>query len=257
MSQLADYQNRYRFFHLERGDGGVLTVRFHTNGGPMAWGMEPLEELSYLWADIAADRSNHVVIVTGTGDGFIPTLAVAGDARMTPQVWDKIASDIRRTIGNHLSIEVPMIAAVNGPTLMHAEQALLCDVVIAADTAQFQDSVHFIAGMVPGDGTQVIYTHLMGANRARYFCFMGEKITARTALERGLISEIHESEQLLGRARQIAQLMLKQPELVRRYTRQALVEPIRRLYSQFLEHGLGLEGLGAWGGWPFEGGGVK
>ena len=35
MSKFAAYRNAYRFFRLERTDEGVLTVVFHTDGGPM------------------------------------------------------------------------------------------------------------------------------------------------------------------------------------------------------------------------------
>lgn len=253
MIKLADYQNKYRFYRLERSAEGVLTVTFHTDGGPLVWGIEPLEQLGFLWADIAADRGNKVVIVTGSGDGFISSMAVSGGTSMTGEVWDKIGGDVRRTIRNHLSIEVPMIAAVNGPARFHSEEALLCDVVIASTNAEFQDCPHFTSGMVPGDGVQIIYNHLLGTNRARYFLFMGQSINAQRALELGLIAEVHEPAQLLSRAKEIAAHILKQPELVRRYTRQVSVEPLRRLYAGLLDHGIALEGLGAWGGWPHEG----
>jgi enoyl-CoA hydratase/carnithine racemase len=255
MIALAEYQTKYRFFKLDRTAQGVLTVTFHTDGGPLAWGLEPLEEIGHLWADVGSDRQNKVIIVTGTGTGFIPTMAVSSSARMSAEVWDKIASDVRRTLRNHLGIEVPMIAAVNGPARFHSEQALLCDIVIASSNTVFQDSPHFISGMVPGDGVQIIYNHLLGANRARYFLFMGHEIPANAALDLGMISEVHEPGALLDRATAIARHLLAQPELVRRYTRQVSIEPLRRLYGAYLEQGLGLEGLGAWGGWPFEGGG--
>lgn len=257
MITLTDYQRKYRFFRLERSAEGVLTVTFHTNGGPVAWGLEPLEEVGYLWADIGSDRDNKVIVVTGTGDGFIPSMSVSSGAKMSAAAWDKIASDVRRGIRNHLSIEVPMIAAVNGPARFHSEQALLCDIVIASSDTVFQDSPHFVSGMVPGDGVQIIYGHLLGLNRGRYFLFTGQEIAAARALELGLIGEVHPREALVGRAQELARLILKQPELVRRYTRQVSIEPLRRLYSGYVEHGLGLEGLGSWGGWPFEGGDSK
>lgn len=252
MIELRDYQNRYPNFRLERDADGVLSVVFHTDGASLVWGIEPLAQLSYLWRDVGADRGNKVVVVSGSGEGFIPSMAVGGDARMTAEAWDTISSDVRRLIRGHLDIEVPMIAAVNGPARYHSEQALLCDIVIASENAEFQDGPHFNSGMVPGDGVQILYNHLLGANRARYFMFMGETIDARRALELGLISEIHSSRKLRDRAMEIARHILKQPELVRRYTRQASVEPLRRAYSGLLDHGLALEGLGAWGGWPFE-----
>ena len=47
----------------------------------------------------------------------------------------------------------------------HSEIPLLCDVVLAADTAAFQDSGHFMSNLVPGDGVHVVYPMLLGANR--------------------------------------------------------------------------------------------
>jgi enoyl-CoA hydratase/carnithine racemase len=257
MITLADYQRKYRFFKLHRTDEGVLTIVLHTDDGPLVWGLEPLEELGWLWADVGSDRDNKVIVVTGTGDGFIPSMVVSGGARMSADVWDKIASDVTRLIRNHLSIQVPMIAAVNGPARFHSEEALLCDIVIGSHNAVFQDGPHFMSGMVPGDGVQIIYNHLLGANRARYFLFMGEEIPATRALELGLISEVHAAEKLVARAVEIAGYMLKQPELVRRYTRQVSIEPLRRLYSEYLAQGLALEGLGSWGGWPHDAGASK
>lgn len=252
MIKLSDYQTKYRFFKLERSREGVLKVVFQTDGRPIVWGLEPVEELGYLWADVAADRANNVVIVTGAGDEFIANMAVAGAGRLTADGWDKIASDVRRVIRNHLSIDVPMIAAVNGPARFHSEQALLCDIIIASSNAEFQDAPHFMSGMVPGDGVQIIYSHLLGANRSRYFLFMGETISAQRALELGMVGEVHSRENLLRRTEEIAAHLLKQSDIARRYTRQVCIEPLRRLYSAFLDHGLAHEGVGAWGGWPFE-----
>jgi enoyl-CoA hydratase/carnithine racemase len=249
MIKFDDYRKKYRFYKLTRSSDGVLTIEFHTEGKPILWGLETVEELGHLWGDVGADADNKVVVVTGTGDDFIPRMAVSTGA-MSGDLWEKIAANVRRMYRNHLSIEVPMIAAVNGPARLHSEQALLCDIVIASSNAEFQDSPHFMAGLVPGDGVQIIYNHLLGANRARYFMYMGETISAQRALELGMVSEVHPRDKLMDRAVEIARYVLKQPDLVRRYTRQVSIEPIRRLYSAYLEHGLGLEGLGAWGGWP-------
>lgn len=255
MTKFADYQHKFRYFKLDRTGDGALTILFHTNGGPMLWSLEAVEELGYLWADVGADRENKVIVVTGTGNEFIANMAVS--TGISGEIWDRIASNVRRMHRNHLSIEVPMIAAVNGPALIHSEQALLCDIVIASSNAEFQDSPHFTSGLVPGDGVQIIYAHLLGANRARYFHLMNEKFSAQRALELGLISEVHAPEKLRARAAEIAQHILKQTDLVRRYTRQVGIEPLRRLYSTYLEQGLAVEGLATWGAWPLDGGGGK
>jgi enoyl-CoA hydratase/carnithine racemase len=58
---------------------------------------------------------------------------------------------------NLLDIEVPVIAAVNGPALIHAEIPVLSDIVICSEKAEFQDAPHFANGVVPGDGVHVVW----------------------------------------------------------------------------------------------------
>jgi hypothetical protein len=65
---------------------------------------------------------------------------------------------------NLLEIQAPMIA-VNAPATVHAELALLCDIVLAVDHATFQDAPHFPSGLVPGDGVHVVWPMLLGLNR--------------------------------------------------------------------------------------------
>ena len=63
----------------------------------------------------------------------------------------------RKVLMNILDIEVPMIAAVNGPARLHTEYILLSDIVLATPSTIFQDKPHFEIGVVPGDGV-----HLQG-----------------------------------------------------------------------------------------------
>ena len=65
---------------------------------------------------------------------------------------------------NLLDIEAPMISAVSGPTLRHAQQPLICDIVLAAEHATLQDSAHFRIGMVPGDGVHFIFPPAHGTD---------------------------------------------------------------------------------------------
>ena len=63
-----------------------------------------------------------------------------------------------------------MIAAVNGPATVHAEVAVLCDIALAAETAEFQDRAHFSGfHVVPGDGSHLVWPLLLGLNRGKYF----------------------------------------------------------------------------------------
>jgi enoyl-CoA hydratase/carnithine racemase len=144
---------------------------------------------------------------------------------------------------NLLDIEIPMISAINGPALRHSELPLLCDIVLATEDVTFQDSAHFINGLVPGDGMHVVYPLLLGLNRGRYFLLTGQTIGAPEALELGLVSEVLPRQELLPRAWALAEQLAQQTDLVRRYTRVMMTQNIKRQMQDILGYGLALEGM--------------
>jgi enoyl-CoA hydratase/carnithine racemase len=117
--------------------------------------------------------------------------------------------------------------------------------VLAAEEAEFQDSAHFINGLVPGDGMHIVYPLLLGLNRGRYFLLTGQTISARKALELGLVAEVLPRAELLPRAWALAEQLAQQSPLVLRYSRVLLTQHLKRLVHDLLGYGLALEGLGA------------
>ena len=238
------YREKYSHIRMER-QGGILQITFHTEGAALKWSGPSHEQLGYAFADIARDQENRVVIMTGTGEAFCAEIDMRGFGRFTPEMWDHIYKDGKHLLMNLLDIEVPVIAAVNGPALIHAEIAVLADIVIASENAEFQDAPHFPNGMVPGDGVHIVWPLVLGVNRGRYFLLTGQKLSAREAQTLGVVSEVVPRESLLSRAREIAEEIIKKPTLATRYARVALTQQLKRAMLDNLGYGLALEGLGA------------
>jgi enoyl-CoA hydratase/carnithine racemase len=171
---------------------------------------------------------------------------------MSPAKWDTIYFNGKRLLGRLLDIEVPVIAAINGRARIHSELAVLSDITIAADTTVFQDAPHFRAGTVPGDGVHIVWETLIGFNRARYFLLTGQRISAAEALAMGVVNEVVPHAEVLDRAWQIARELARQADTTLRYTRVAMIQPLKRLILDNVGYGLALEGLNAYATWPTE-----
>ena len=245
--QLSDYQDKYHTLHFQR-DAGVLEVRMHTRGGEALWGVSEQSlhnELGLACFDIARDRDNKVVILTATGSSFI---AAMDPEERPPEsslsaMWDRIYDEGVSLLENLLAIPVPVIAAVNGPALIHAELALLSDIVLAAEHAEFADLAHISGGAVPGDGVHTVWPMLLGPNRGRYFLLTGERLDAQEAKRLGVVAEILAEELLMPRARELAQQLAKLPSNVLRHTRMLLVRHLRQRLREELSLGLAVEAL--------------
>ncbi|MFT3853780.1 MAG: enoyl-CoA hydratase/isomerase family protein [Ilumatobacteraceae bacterium] len=205
-----------------------------------------------LFNAVASDRENRVVILTGTGDTFIALGESAGNplaaGRVDATGWDRIIWEGNRLVEQLLAIEVPVIAAVNGPVSVHSELAVLCDIVLAAEHAYFQDAPHFPGGIVPGDSMQIVWPLLLGPNRGRYFLLTGQKIHAEEARQLGIVGEVLPADQVLPRAQEIAAGLAGLNPILLRNTRHALVRPLRRAVADDLHTGLALEAIASMSG---------
>lgn len=267
---LEDYVEKYESISFERSSDGILTMRIHFVGDPsraLEYGAEPPYgwhhphvEWSHAFNDVARDPENEIVILTGTGEKFIgeestgsnsDEMLYAPDAFNVGRVpagtaadWDQILHNGTQLQMNLLSIDVPVIAAVNGPALTHAELVVQSDVVLCTDDTVFQDQPHFESGLfAPGDSVALVWPSILGQNRGRYFLLTGEKIDAKRAMELGIVSEVLSRDALIPRAEELARRMLKRPRLIRRYARQIMVHEMKQRMLNHVAYGLALEGL--------------
>lgn len=241
------YRDRYDHIVLERDERGILEFRVHTEGGPWQMSRQSHDEISDAFREVGLDDDNEVVILTGTGAAFSGPASTGTNGRTDTATWEWRRSEGWKLMENYLSIRVPVIGAINGPAYRQAQLPLLADIVLAADTAVFQDSAHFPNNVVPGDSIGVAMLAILGLNRGRYFLLTGQVLSATEAKEMGLVSEVMPLGDLHARAWEHAESLIEKTPLVRRYTRMLLNHEFRRNMHDAFGYGLALQGLGVIG----------
>ncbi|MFA5581973.1 MAG: enoyl-CoA hydratase/isomerase family protein [Paracoccaceae bacterium] len=239
MTTLADYQNKYPEFAISRDQAGVLHLRFHTDGDAWIWSAQGHRLLGDVMLDIDADRENRLLVLSGTGANFLGAIDLPSFKGIA---WDVLTWEAKRYLWAMLNLEIPVIAAVQGKCTIHAETALMSDMIIASDDAQFGDAAHLPRDVVPGDGTQIVWSTLLGVNRARHMLFAEKILSASEALEYGLIGEVAPRDAVLARAMEHAQRIAAKPSVVARNTRTALLRPLRRAFEADMAMGMALQG---------------
>jgi enoyl-CoA hydratase/carnithine racemase len=186
-----------------------------------------------------ADRATGVraLIVTGAGAAFCAGGDVTWFRKGMEEDGFDIAADVRRgaealhsAIIDLRRIEVPVIAAVNGPAAGAGfSLALACDIRIAADTAFFAPAYGRI-GASPDGGMTYFLPRILGPARALELLLDDPNLKAEAALEMGLVSEVVPGEELMDRARERAAKLAK---MAPHYVKMA-----KRLVGISLDNGL-------------------
>ncbi|MFL6688725.1 MAG: crotonase/enoyl-CoA hydratase family protein [Alphaproteobacteria bacterium] len=199
-----------------------------------------------LFAD-AIDRINQerdirCAILTGAGSAFSAGgnlkamrehsgAFAGGPARIREGYRDSIHRMVRAL----LSIEVPLIAAINGAAIgLGNDVACLADIRIAADTAVF-GATFLKIGLVPGDGGAWILPRVIGQSRAAELLFTADTIDAQTALQWGLVSKLVSSEKLMDEVRALAARICRQPPDVLRMTKKLMREAQSASFETIME----------------------
>lgn len=247
---LPDYFDAFPNIAMQRTASGVLEVRFHSHGGPFLYSASARTQLLGAFQAIGADRANRVVILTGTAaswcEGFDRSPEVSPDPALSAaERWDIQFWEGRRLMQAILDVDAPMIAAVNGPALIHSEYILTCDIILASQTAAFQDLPHLTFGVSPTDGMHVLWPYVLGPVRGRYFLLTQQKLDAAQALEYGVCSEVLAPEALLPRAYAVAEKLATQPDMTLRYSRIGLTQRLKKLVHDEMALGLAVESLSA------------
>lgn len=141
------------------------------------------------------------------------------------------------------NIEIPVIAAVNGPAIgAGCDLAMMCDMRIASRQARFAES--FIkVGIIPGDGGAWFLPRVVGLARACEMAFTGDAIDAETALAWGMVSRVVAPDQLLEEANKLAARVAVNPPQVLRMTKKLIREGQHLRLDSLLELSAAMQAL--------------
>jgi len=198
-------------------------------------------------ARIAADLSVRVVVLTGAG----PVFSSGGNLKHMQSLFDQppialrqwYTQGIQRLATALYNLEVPTIAAVNGPAVgAGCDLTCMCDIRIAAETASFAESFVKV-GLIPGDGGAWLLPRVVGASKAAEMTFTGDAIGAAEALACGLVSRVVPAERLMAEAMALAARIAANPGTGLRLAKRLLREGQHMRLESLLEMSAGFQAM--------------
>lgn len=194
---------------------------------------ESMEEIVHALEAFDADDSIFCVVITGSDKVW------AAGADITEMADASAIDMVRRNQfskwGRIKRIHKPMIGAVSGYALGGGcELAMLCDILIASETATFgQPEIR--VGVIPGAGGTQRLTRIIGKSRAMELVLTGETMSADEAYLRGLVSRVVPVEALMGEAMALARRIASQPPLAVRLAKESVLKAYETSLSEGLE----------------------
>lgn len=201
-------------------------------------------------ARINADAALRCVVLQAAG----PAFSAGGDLKAMrdrtgtfagppADLVEQYRRGIHRLVRAVWSIEVPVIAAVNGPAIgLGNDVACLADLRLAAASARF-GATFLAVGLVPGDGGAWLLPRVIGPARAAELLYTGRVIDADTARDWGLVSAVVPDDELPARARDLATAIAAQPPGVLRMTKRLLRASLTADFATVMELSAALQAV--------------
>lgn len=200
----------YEFIDLSIADN-IAVLRLNRPDNLNSWNEQMRDELRSAVAELVADDSLRVAVITGTGRAFSAgedVRGMKGLADIGTRGFRRVVRDIHNVFDEVEAIEIPVIAAINGVAAGGGlELALSCDFRFAASTAKLGLPENNV-GLIPGSGGCSRLVRTVGLSAAKRLVMTAEMVPAERALALRLIDEVHPAEQLMeetmGFARRLA-----------------------------------------------------
>lgn len=237
-------QAGYTRFTFSR-DGRVLTAAITSDHPVNGVDAAMHEEFGRVFTDLQRDSESDIIILTAKGRAF----CAGGDMDWfdeqisDPGKFRDIAWEAKRIVTSILDMEKPMLCRLNGAAAgLGATIALLCDIIIADETARIGDP-HVKVGLVAGDGGALIWPQLVGFAKAKELLMTGDLLTAAEAQELGLINYAVPADQLDAKVAELVTKLVANPKWAVRWTKSVTNIPLRALAAQLMDASIGWESV--------------
>ena len=208
------------------------------------------EAFASVCEQINADPGVSVAVLTGAGRAFSAggdLKAMAGRSALFEgsgaAIRDRYRRVVHRIVRSLYGLEVPLIAAVNGPAMgLGCDIAGLADIRLASTDARF--GVPFLKlGLIPGDGGSWLLPRNVGYARAAEMLFTGDAIDAETAMAWGLVNRVVAPDALMDEALALARQIAGQPPRALRMAKSLLRQGRDTNFDQLLEMSAAVQAL--------------
>jgi len=237
------------FLVYEKKNGVVILTMNQSESRNALTGNAAVDDFVNACDRIDADPSVRVVILTANGSVFssggnIHVMKEYIEQDTDPAlIREAYRTGIQRLTRALFSLEVPLIAAVNGPAIgAGCDLACMCDIRIASESAKFAES--FVKmGLVAGDGGAWFLPRIVGMSRAAEMTFTGDSLDATQALACGLVSKVVSEDKLMDAAMELAARIAANPARVVRMSKRLLREGQDVSLASLLELSAGFQAI--------------
>ena len=219
---------------LAERDGPVGIARLNRPEARNALSPELLQTLGEQCRAWDADPEVRCIVIAG-GDDYFAAGADIKAMRDRP-LDEPLAAPSAEFWPAMAALETPLIAAVSGYALGGGcELALLCDMIVASETAEFGQP-EIMIGIIPGGGGTQRLTRVLGKQRAMEMVLTGRRISAEEAYRFGLVNQVTKKKEWLDKAVEVAQVIARRAPIAASLAKQAVLAADDMGLRDGLEH---------------------
>jgi enoyl-CoA hydratase/carnithine racemase len=201
--------------------GAVALCRLNRPEARNALSPDLMEELAAAVERFDADEQVRCIVIAGSDEAFAAGADIASLAERSFQ--EALTHPSSAFWGRMAACRTPLVAAVSGWALGGGcELALICDLIVASETAEFGQP-EITLGIIPGGGGTQRLARVVGKQRAMELVLTGRRFSAQEAREMGLVNEVARAGEWLDRAMDVAGRIARRPPIAVRLAKQAVL----------------------------------